>query len=124
MSYPTSTDDEMLAKAVRRTARSSAVLLASALDEWSRAFGANPGEILDLDSRRLNQLALCRRPRPDHWLPDARALAGEYGIEPEKLISLLRAAEAAEALRYAHPVEAERSGRLLAARDRDEEDGQ
>jgi hypothetical protein len=121
MSY-SSTDDELLSKAVQRAARSSAVLLASAFDEWSRAFGADPRETLGLDRRRFDELALCRRPRVDHWLADARLLAGEFGIEPDKLISLLRAAEAAEGLRYVHPVEGEQSGRLLAARDRDEED--
>lgn len=123
MSYPDRTDEEMLTKAVRRAARSSAVLLASVFDEWSRAFGGDPGQALGLDGRRFEELALCRRPRPDHWLPDARLLAGEFGIDPDKLISLLRAAEAAESLRYAHPEQAQQSGRLLAARDRDEDDG-
>ncbi len=122
MSYPDRTDEETLAKAVRRAARSSTVLLASAFDEWSRAFGADPGEALGLDRRHFDELALCRRPRPDHWLADARLLAGEFGIDPGRLISLLRAAEAAEGLRYAHPEQADLSGRLLAARDRDEED--
>jgi hypothetical protein len=116
------TDEEMLNRAVRRAARSSAVLLASAFEEWSRAFGADPGEALGLDRRRVAELALCRRPRPDHWLADASVLAGEFGIDPDRLISLLRAAEAAEGLRYAHPEQAGLSGRLLAARDRDEED--
>jgi hypothetical protein len=122
MSYPVSRDDELLSKAVRRAARSGAVLLASAFEEWARAFGADPGETLGLDRRRFDELALCRRPRPDHWLVDAKGLAGEFGVEPEKLISMLRAADAAEGLRYAHPVEVQQSGRLLAARDRDEED--
>jgi hypothetical protein len=115
------TDEEMLNRAVRRAARSSAVLLASAFEEWSRAFGADPGEALGLDRRRFDELALCRRPRPDPWLADARHLAGEFGIDPKRLIALLRAAEAAEGFRYAHLEQAELSGRLLAARDRDEE---
>lgn len=118
-----SSDDEMLTKAVRRAAKSSAVLLASLLGEWSRAFGADAGEALGLDRKRTDELALCRRPRPDRWLEDARHLAGEFGIAPDALISLLRAAEAAESFRYAHPQGDEVSGRLLAARDRDEEDG-
>jgi len=115
-------DDEMLTRAVRRAAKSSAVLLASLLGEWSRAFGADAGEALGLDRNRSEGLALCRRPRPDHWLADARHLAAEFDIEPARLISLLRAAEAAESLRYAHPEESDRSSRLLAARDREEDE--
>jgi hypothetical protein len=117
-----SADEEMLTRAARRAAKSSTVLLASLLEEWSRAFGADAGEALGLDRRRVDELALCRRPRADHWLTDVGLLAGEFGVARESLISLLRAAEAAESFRYAHPEGTDVSGRLLAARDRDEED--
>jgi hypothetical protein len=121
MSYRGSFEDEMLSKAARRAAASSVVLLASAFAEWSRAFGTDPKEALGLDGRRFEELALCRRPRADCWVADATLLATEFGMEPSKLISLLRAAEAAESFRYGDPAEAGQTGRLLAARDRDEE---
>jgi hypothetical protein len=47
----------------------------------------------------------------------AKALA----LNVDKLMAFLRAAEAAERFRGAHPAEASQEGRLLAARDRDED---
>jgi hypothetical protein len=47
----------------------------------------------------LPRLALCLRPRPDHWAEDLAQLASRFGLASEPLAVLLRAVEAPAARR-------------------------
>jgi hypothetical protein len=69
----------------------------------------------------LDELALCRRPRPEYWIDDVTEVARDLAIELDRLIGFLRAAEAVERFKMAHPSNSTQSGRLLAARDHDED---
>lgn len=55
-------------------------------------------------------------------MQDVTELAEGASLSPESLAQFVRAAEAAERFSDAHPVDSETDGRLMAARDRDEED--
>ncbi|MBR0896813.1 hypothetical protein JQ616_17775 [Bradyrhizobium tropiciagri] len=112
----------MLARAAQRAARGPAPLIAPLVEVWRKVFEGDPAKTLDVADRTLFEIALCRRPRADRWKEDAAEIASEFGIEPKRFVSFLRAAEAAEKLNSAHPADDLQDGKLLAARDRDEED--
>ena len=42
----------------------------------------------------LPRLALCLRPRAEHWTEDLAQIAGTFGLAPETLAAVLRAGEA------------------------------
>lgn len=114
--------DTVLAHAARRAARSANPLIAGLIKAWSAAFpDRRAGDELATSPRSLDELALCLRPRADYWLEDASAVAEALGIEADRLISFLRAAEAAERFAVAQRADHAQAGRLLAARDHDEE---
>jgi hypothetical protein len=48
----------------------------------------------------LPRLALCMRPRRDHWAEDLAQIATRFGLAPEPLAAILRAVEAAAARRH------------------------
>lgn len=48
----------------------------------------------------LPRLALCLRPRRDHWAEDLAQIATRFGLAPEPLARLLRAVEAPDARRH------------------------
>jgi hypothetical protein len=54
---------------------------------------------LGLATVDLPRLALCLRPRPDHWAEDLAQLASRFGLASEPLAVLLRAVEAPAARR-------------------------
>ncbi|PWS34388.1 hypothetical protein DFH01_25570 [Falsiroseomonas bella] len=109
---------DFLARAARRAARGPAPLVAGLFEAWRKAFpDEDPAAALACSGRALTELALCRRPRDEHWVGDVAEIAGALGIDADRLISLLRAAEAVERFGSAHPADASQAGRLLAARD-------
>ncbi len=111
--------------ALRAAARSVAkvpFLVASLIERWRSAFTSSPIDALNCTDVQLAYLALCRRPRHDFWMQDVTELAEGASLSPESLAQFVRAAEAAERFSDAHPVDSETDGRLMAARDRDEED--
>jgi hypothetical protein len=114
--------DALLARAAQRAARGPAPLMAPLVEGWRRVFEGNAAETLGVTDRTLVEIALCRRPRPDRWPEDAAEIAGEFGVEVGRFVSFLRAAEAVELLGSAHAADDGQDGRLLAARDRDEEE--
>jgi hypothetical protein len=114
--------DAFLARAAQRATRGPAPLLAPLVEAWRRVFEGNPAETLGVTDRVIVQIALCRRPRPDHWPEDAAEIAGEFGVEVSRFMSFLRAAEAVELLSSSHRTDDDQDGRLLAARDRDEDE--
>jgi hypothetical protein len=112
----------MLAKAARRAAHGPAPLIAPLVEAWRIVFEGDPAKTLDVAERTLFEIALCRRPRAERWPEDAAEIAGEFGVELNRFVSFLKAAEAAEKLRSAHSADAVQDGKLMAARDRDEEE--
>jgi DNA-binding phage protein len=48
----------------------------------------------------LTHLALCLRPRPEHWAEDVAQIATKFGLAPEPLAVVLRAVEAPAARRH------------------------
>lgn len=113
--------DDMLARAAERATRGSAPLVAKLIQAWRKAFPEqSPEGAISCSTRTLTELALCRRPRDDHWVDDATEIATALAIDPDRLIAFLRAAESVERFGIAHAMQASEAGRLLAARDRDE----
>lgn len=112
-----------LRRAAARAARSHAPLVAGLLASWRRAFPADdPTDALGLTEDRLAELALCRRPRPTRWVPDAEEIAAALALDANRLIAFLRTAEAVETLSTSGERDLEKVPRLLAARDDDEGD--
>jgi hypothetical protein len=110
-----------LARVVQRAARSD-ILVAWLLRVWSRASPeASASEELQCSEQRLVDLALCLRPRAEHWDIDIAEIAGACGIEPRRLDAFLKKLVIAERLSLAHDSGTEGEGRLLAARDRHDE---
>lgn len=113
--------EDNLARAARLVARGPAPLVAGLVEAWRRAFpDEDPAAALRCSPRTISELSLCLRPREERWIDDSVEIAGSVGIEPDRLISFLRAAEAIERFGNAHPADDTLVGRLLAARDRDE----
>lgn len=114
--------DEILARAARRAIRGPAPLIASLIEVWRRAFRSDAATELAVSDRVLNELALCLRPYPERWVEDVSEIAQDLDIDLDQLISFLRAAEAVERFKMAHPSNTAQAGRLLAARDHDEDE--
>jgi hypothetical protein len=114
--------DALLARASYRAESGPAPLIAPLIADWRRGFERDPAQDLGVGGRVLCELALCRRPRPDAWLADVREIATDLDIDIPRLTAFLRAAEAIERLGSAPPADDEQAERLLAARDREEED--
>src|SRR5882724_153507 len=55
---------------------------------------------LGLATVDLPRLALCLRPRPDHWAEDLAQIATRLGLPSEPLAVILRAVEAPDARRH------------------------
>jgi hypothetical protein len=114
---------EFLARAARRAARGPAPLIAGLIEAWRKAFPKQaPEESLGCSAGTLTDLALCLRPRDQHWVKDATEVADALAVNADRLIDFLRAAEAIQSFGDAHPAEAFQEGGLLAARDRDEDE--
>ena len=67
------------------------------------------------------ELALCLRPRAEHWDSDISEIATACGIDLGRLDAFLKKVVIAERLALAHEGDADEGGRLLAARDRHDE---
>jgi hypothetical protein len=102
-------------------ARKSPVFVASLYAAWEKAFGEPVTAALSAEPDALISLGLCRRPRDDRWLEDIEAIADACRLDAGAVASLLRQALAAERMAGAPPVSQTVDGRLLAARDRDED---
>ena len=108
-----------LSRAAERV-RQSPRFVASLFDAWESAFGGSIAAALDAQSNNLDALAVCLRPRDDHWSKDVAEIALACCLDETRLASLLRQALAVEVLASAPPVGDVVDGRLLAARDRGE----
>ncbi|WFT94391.1 hypothetical protein QA633_40085 [Bradyrhizobium barranii] len=110
-----------LTRAALRASRSTR-LIGSLLPAWERAFGQTPSAYLAVGAASLTALSLCTRPRPDNWAADIAELEAACGIEAARLSGFLRQALNVEALASAPAVGDLVDGRLMAARDRTEDE--
>jgi hypothetical protein len=112
-----------LKRAAKRVGARTDLLVASLIRAWERQSSPDAlASALGCSDRVVVELALCLRPRAEHWIADTTEIAHATGIALVKLEAFLRKAEVIERLSMAHPIDDSIDGRLLAARDRDEED--
>ena len=113
---------EDLRRIVERASTHSGSLLASLLRFWSRRFPQpTVSELLDCSEEAVLRLAICKRPREESWVPDVQEIGQVIGIDRNRLEDFLRRAAVAERLALSNPAHDTTAGRLLAARDRDQE---
>jgi hypothetical protein len=111
---------------VHRAREQDGPLLARALQRYAEAEGLSWQELaqsLGCTEEALNQVALCLPPRPEWFVADVEAIAGEY-VRVEPLLALLRRLQVlnafAEEAEQAGPSAGE-TALLMAARDREAE---
>lgn len=114
-------DNVTLGRAAQRATTGPAPLIASLIKAWRIVSEKNAAAELDISERTLEELALCQRPRAELWIKDVGEISAALEIDLDRLASFLRAAEAFEVLKIAHPSDDALRGRLLAARDREGE---
>lgn len=108
--------------AYRHAARSPGHV-ASLIVAWQRAFGDEPPAVaLGCPEDVILELGLCLRPRDERWLDDVSEIAQALRIDPDRLAAFLRRCAVVERLAAAPPLDEHVDGRLLAARDRGEDD--
>jgi hypothetical protein len=95
--------------------------VASSIRIWKKAFNDSPTHALGADEQAVLNLGLCTRPRRERWIDDVNEIAAAVGIDSQRLVSFLRAADAIERFGDVPHAEGREDGRLMAARDRDEE---
>lgn len=111
-----------LARAARRAASHSSEVVAGLAAAWAGAFHEHRlKDVLCCSDDAVTHLLLCLRPRADTWNADVAEIAEGTGIELALLESFFRKAEIAERLSLAHPSHDAVDSRLLAARDREED---
>lgn len=133
MSRPGSMDERRLRSGlVRRAIATRAPLLAARLHDYAESAGlswAGLAKSLAVTEEALDQVALCRVPRPTSYAVDVEAIAAGH-VDGGRLLSLLRRIEVLAALRSApgeSPIhrpscyEAGTAALLLAARDREDQ---
>lgn len=96
--------------------------VASSILAWKKAFETSPSDALGADDLTIVNLGLCTRPRRDRWIHDVNEIAEAVGIDGDRLVTFLRAADAVERFGDVPHAEGRQDGRLMAARDRDEDD--
>ncbi|MCP2213972.1 hypothetical protein [Bradyrhizobium diazoefficiens] len=116
-----SSDRIDLARAAGVAVRSS-TLIGGLFPPWERAFSGSVAEFLGADQRGMTSLALCMRPKPDHFAVDVAEIAAACRIDENRLAAWLRQAMSVEAMAAAPPASGAVDGRLMAARDRTEDD--
>jgi hypothetical protein len=111
-----------LTRLLRRTVRAAEgypIFLAAVFARYRAAERIDDGELarrLAVDPDRLDALALCRRPRPDRFAQDAKAIATRFGADTGALAAIIRQVDALDAFAAASS-----SSQLAAARDADDE---
>lgn len=119
---PPTYERRLRARFVRRAIKTDAPLLASLLHHYALAESLTWEQLaqsLECTVDALNQIAICRPPRPEHFVADVEAIAADY-VDPDRLLPLLRRLQvlAAFADRAAQTQAADaESALLLAARD-------
>lgn len=68
----------------------------------------------------IRRLCLCRRPTQDRLEADIAVICERFGIDPGRIVALIRRVQAVEALGSGAGADEEHDAMLLAARDRDD----
>lgn len=111
-----------LERIVERASTHSGLLLASLLRFWGRRFPQpQVSELLGCTEEAVLRLAICKRPREESWVSDVQEIAQVISIDRNRLEDFLRRASVVEKLALSNPAHDTTAGRLLAARDRDQE---
>lgn len=112
-----------LSRAAARAASHSGRLVSGLVEAWRLAFpGKSPAEALACSRESVTLLALCLRPRGEHWAEDIAEIATGIGISASALEAFLRQAQVAEKLSVASATDDIGNALLLAARDRLEDE--
>jgi hypothetical protein len=119
-SSPLSSD---LRFAAARASTFASRFVGSLIEAWRDAHPQQPlPNFLSAQDDAAVRLALCLRPREAEWTRDIYEIGTAIGLDTAQLDEFLRECSRIERLALAHPVTAEADGRLMAARDRDEEE--
>lgn len=118
------TDPALLARTAERLQRVPG-FIAFELRRYRELTQVDPADDFYLPQGTLVTLGLCRRPRPDHYAADTKAIADKVGLSPTVIANLLRATETVTALASRTEIsDAQASnvvGLVAAARDHGEE---
>jgi hypothetical protein len=110
---------------VERRLQTTPGFLAFELRRYHDLTRVDPGDEFNLPRAALPALGICRRPRREHYARDIDAIAVRVGLPAVAVANLLRSVDALSALQHrpasAAPAQHERTGLLMAARDRTEE---
>lgn len=109
--------------AARRASTFASRFVGSLLEAWRVAHPQEPlPTFLSAHEDAAVRLSLCLRPRETEWSRDIVEIGSAIGLDTAQLDQFLRECSRIERLSLAHPITAEADGRLMAARDRDEEE--
>jgi hypothetical protein len=97
-------------------------LIGGLFPAWETAFAATVTEFLSADQRGVTSLALCMRPKAEAFAADVAEIAAACRIDEARLAAWLRQAMSVEALAVAPPAGKVVDGKLMAARDRTEDE--
>lgn len=92
-----------------------------------RLEGKSPEDLaveLGCSLETLDWLALCRRPEEDRFAEHLRLITDRFNLAPLPLVRLIRRVESLEAFSKHKGQAAANGSTLLAARDRDDDDGE
>ena len=95
--------------------------LAWVFAQYADAEGKTAGELaatLGVTGSDLSRLALCLRPRPDHFAADIQAIATRWKTEPAALAQIVRHVEVLHGMTENEPPAMAEHGLLMAARAR------
>jgi hypothetical protein len=102
-------------------------LLGYWLDLFRHGEGLDPVQLaryLRCSAQTLDHLAICGKPREEHYFDDVQSLARRFGADPDQLADLLQHARRYAAIRGAAPAPAESAAIFgtvfAAASDREE----
>ena len=108
---------------VRSTLSDSPVFMASLEPLWRLVMpGTSPADALNCSENGWRWIAICRRPRADHFNDDVSKIAHSANVDETKLRHFIVTALAAERFRNAPPEPQQERMDLLAAREHDESD--
>jgi hypothetical protein len=82
-----------------------------------------PWEALGCSEDVWSWIAICRRPRPTSFIQDIKAIADSAGVDRDRLDRFIVTALTAERFRKAPPDQTQNRMDLLAARQRDQDEG-
>jgi len=92
-SKPTASERRLRRTLIERAAAAGSTLLAAELSAYAKAEGINWEQLereIGCDTDALNRIACCRSPRSQEFAADVGNIALYAGVDPERLLVLLR----------------------------------